>query len=143
MTSTCKDDERLVCPKDDASFLSRLTFSWFNPIAVLGFKRPLESNDLWYARKEDRCDTVFEQFDNNWTRSHLVDENEVNGNINYANGALTGVSFLPKHKFTKLPDKTRNVLKTIFATFWVYILGPSLLRFFSDLLMLVNPVILK
>ncbi|KAI0689828.1 ATP-dependent bile acid permease [Cytidiella melzeri] len=34
-------------PEENASFVSRLAFSWLSPFLKVGFSRPLQSNDLW------------------------------------------------------------------------------------------------
>ena len=35
-----------ACCEDEASFLSRLLFSWLNPVLLTGSKRAVEFNDL-------------------------------------------------------------------------------------------------
>ncbi|XP_072636145.1 ATP-binding cassette sub-family C member 3 isoform X1 [Canis lupus baileyi] len=42
------------CPEVSAGFLSRLSFWWFTKMAILGYQRPLEEQDLW-SLKEDDC----------------------------------------------------------------------------------------
>jgi ATP-binding cassette subfamily C (CFTR/MRP) protein 1 len=39
--------EREVCPEYTAGFLSRLSWQWMQPLMRVGYKRPLEKNDIW------------------------------------------------------------------------------------------------
>ncbi|KAI4659604.1 uncharacterized protein J4E79_006139 [Alternaria viburni] len=39
--------ERDVCPEYTASFFSRLSWQWMQPLMRVGYKRPLEKNDIW------------------------------------------------------------------------------------------------
>lgn len=55
------------CPEVRASFASRLTFSWFDGLTYLGYKKPLVVSDLWSLRYENSAAEVFPAFDKNWT----------------------------------------------------------------------------
>lgn len=57
------------CPKDGSSFLSRIFFSWFDPLVWKGFKKPLEANDLWNVRHEDSAREVARLFHKHWEQS--------------------------------------------------------------------------
>lgn len=41
-----------------ASLLSRLTFSWFNPLIKLGSKKPLTEDDIWDLIDSDKTDAL-------------------------------------------------------------------------------------
>lgn len=60
--------EERECPENGASFLSKLLFSWFDPLAYRGFRKPLETADLWTLNYEDRTDQVVPKFDKHWQR---------------------------------------------------------------------------
>jgi ATP-binding cassette subfamily C (CFTR/MRP) protein 1 len=49
--------EREVCPEYTAGIFSRLTWQWMQPLMNVGYKRPLEKNDL-YSVNPDRSATV-------------------------------------------------------------------------------------
>ncbi|KAI1805517.1 P-loop containing nucleoside triphosphate hydrolase protein [Daldinia bambusicola] len=59
--------ERQVSREYKASFLSRLTFQWMAPIMSVGYKRPLEQEDLWLVNPnreaEKLTDKVRESFE--------------------------------------------------------------------------------
>lgn len=40
-------EERIVSREYGANFLSLLTFQWINPLMTTGYKRTIESNDIW------------------------------------------------------------------------------------------------
>ncbi|XP_044926267.1 ATP-binding cassette sub-family C member 3 isoform X2 [Mustela putorius furo] len=46
------------CPELSAGFLSRLCFWWFTKMAILGYRRPLEEQDLWSLKEEDCSQNV-------------------------------------------------------------------------------------
>jgi len=49
--------------------LSRILFSWFDPLAWKGFRHPLEVKDLWDMNPEDMCKEVAPQFINSWEKA--------------------------------------------------------------------------
>ncbi|XP_071813084.1 multidrug resistance-associated protein 1-like isoform X5 [Apostichopus japonicus] len=54
------------CPEETASFVSRLTFWWFTSLISLGYKKPLETTDLWTLRDRDKASTVVPNFRKHW-----------------------------------------------------------------------------
>ncbi|KAH8880912.1 P-loop containing nucleoside triphosphate hydrolase protein [Thozetella sp. PMI_491] len=40
-------EERQICPEASASFFNLLTFTWMSSIMAVGYRRPLEINDIW------------------------------------------------------------------------------------------------
>ncbi|CAK6438290.1 unnamed protein product [Pipistrellus nathusii] len=56
------------CPETDAGFLSRLSFWWFTKLAILGYRRPLEEQDLWSLNKENRSETVVQRLLEAWKK---------------------------------------------------------------------------
>lgn len=57
------------CPEDQSSFLSRLLFTWFDPLAYTGFRRPLVQTDLWDMKPEDSAREVVPLFEKYWHRT--------------------------------------------------------------------------
>nr|KAF6308676.1 ATP binding cassette subfamily C member 3 [Pipistrellus kuhlii] len=56
------------CPETDAGFLSRLSFWWFTKLAILGYRRPLEDQDLWSLNKENRSEVVVQRLLEAWKK---------------------------------------------------------------------------
>lgn len=57
------------CPESASGFPSRLTFSWFDPLALTGFRRSLTENDLWALNPQDSSKEVVPKFDKFWERT--------------------------------------------------------------------------
>lgn len=67
--SICCDEKQNPCPEESSSFLSRLLFSWFDALAWQGFRKPLETTDLWDMKHEDTAKVVVPLFDKYWQKS--------------------------------------------------------------------------
>jgi len=49
-----------------SSFPSRITFQWIWPLAIVGYKKPLEFTDLWDLNPEDKSNVIVERFQKFW-----------------------------------------------------------------------------
>lgn len=58
--------QKQTCPELSTSFLNQITFNWFTGLAVKGYKRPLEREDLWSVNERDRADNLIPQFYHNF-----------------------------------------------------------------------------
>ncbi|KAK7245644.1 hypothetical protein RIF29_40492 [Crotalaria pallida] len=56
----------MICPERHANILSRIFFSWMNPIMQLGYKKPLTEKDIWKLDKWDRTETLINNFQRCW-----------------------------------------------------------------------------
>lgn len=56
-------------PEQGASFLSRTFYTWFDPLAWKGYKKPLEQNDLWDMNPEDSAKEIMPIFSKYWDRA--------------------------------------------------------------------------
>ncbi|KAI2474349.1 ATP binding cassette (ABC) transporter subfamily C member, partial [Diabrotica virgifera virgifera] len=56
-------------PEESASFLSRLLFAWFDPLAWKGFRKPLETKDLWDINVEDSSRELVPVFEKYWSQT--------------------------------------------------------------------------
>ncbi|XP_024897371.1 canalicular multispecific organic anion transporter 2-like, partial [Pteropus alecto] len=56
------------CPEANAGFLSCLSFWWFTKMAILGYRRPLEKQDLWSLNKEDHSEIVVKKLLDAWKK---------------------------------------------------------------------------
>ncbi|XP_063974574.1 multidrug resistance-associated protein 1 isoform X3 [Diachasmimorpha longicaudata] len=57
------------CPEQSASYPSRMTFAWFDALAWRGFKKPLETSDLWSMNPEDTAMEIVPKFDKYWNKT--------------------------------------------------------------------------
>lgn len=56
-------------PELGASFLSRLVYAWFDPLAWKGYRKPLEQNDLYDMNPEDSSKEIMPKFLKCWDRA--------------------------------------------------------------------------
>ncbi|XP_028983418.1 canalicular multispecific organic anion transporter 1 [Betta splendens] len=49
-------------PEAGATFLSRITFTWFNSMAVKGYKKPLTQDDMWELNESDSTAHINRRF---------------------------------------------------------------------------------
>uniref|UniRef100_A0A7N6B5W4 Copper homeostasis protein cutC homolog n=1 Tax=Anabas testudineus TaxID=64144 RepID=A0A7N6B5W4_ANATE len=49
-------------PEAGAAFLSRITFNWFNSMAVKGYKQPLTQEDMWELNESDSTAHINQRF---------------------------------------------------------------------------------
>ncbi|KAG7314076.1 hypothetical protein KOW79_022572 [Hemibagrus wyckioides] len=50
-------------PEATATFLSRITFNWFNWMVINGFKRPLVQEDMWELNEKDSTGYISQRFE--------------------------------------------------------------------------------
>lgn len=64
------DEEPLDCssPEADASLWSKITFSWLSPLVALGYKRPLEQEDLFPLGRDDQSKHISDTFAVAWAK---------------------------------------------------------------------------
>ncbi|EXJ96379.1 hypothetical protein A1O1_01505 [Capronia coronata CBS 617.96] len=53
-------EERAVSREYNAGFLSLLTFQWMNPLMSIGYKRPVELNDIWLVNPDRSSATMMD-----------------------------------------------------------------------------------
>lgn len=112
------------CPRDVASFPSKLIFQWFDRMALTGWRKDLTMEDLWPTRRCDQSVNLCEEFNRHWN----------NANVN----ALEGKSTTQPGKSSTI--STFSILLSMFFGFYLF---PALGMLCSDLLQIVNPTVLK
>jgi ATP-binding cassette subfamily C (CFTR/MRP) protein 1 len=61
-------EERVVSREYNAGFLSMLTFQWVNPLMTVGYKRPIELNDIWLVNPDRSSDYMVTKMMNSFKR---------------------------------------------------------------------------
>lgn len=126
-------------PELSASFLSRITYSWFDKMAWLGYRKPLEEQDLWDLRPQESSKEVMPIFARHWNknvRKNYAVENRApkaqfsNGNVTFEN---------PHGSKTK---GFASIMPPIVKSFGGVFLFGSCLKLVSDLLTFASPQIL-
>ncbi|KAM1350686.1 hypothetical protein ACFX14_004730 [Malus domestica] len=57
-----------ICPERHANILSRMLFSWVNPLMKLGYQRPITEKDVWKLDTWDRTETLNNKFQACWAQ---------------------------------------------------------------------------
>ncbi|XP_077131251.1 multidrug resistance-associated protein 1 isoform X1 [Ranitomeya variabilis] len=138
------------CPESSASFLSQITFWWISSMMIQGYKRPLETKDLWSLNKEDTSTEVVPVLARNWEKEYLK-----------AKKPPLKMMYSPK-KPTKQPesgeeteeaealivkaptkDVSSSLFKALYKTFGPYFFMSFFFKFVHDVLMFTGPGLLK
>ncbi|PKS10784.1 hypothetical protein jhhlp_002541 [Lomentospora prolificans] len=59
---------REPCPEYKAGFFSSLTFQWMTPLMTVGYRRPLQENDLWTVNPNRAAEPMTERLRENFQR---------------------------------------------------------------------------
>uniref|UniRef100_A0A1I7V7F0 Multidrug resistance-associated protein 1 n=1 Tax=Loa loa TaxID=7209 RepID=A0A1I7V7F0_LOALO len=123
-------DEKL-CPEDNCSYLNKITFNWFHSLAALGFRRPLEVNDLWRLRLHEESGNLMKKFERHWIPAV---------NAYYEKKQASGQSTSLK----KLGPKAQpSLLWALAKTYRWTILAGATMKFVFDVLNFVSPQLLS
>ncbi|CAD7079877.1 unnamed protein product [Hermetia illucens] len=131
------------CPELSASFLSKITYKWFDSLAWRGFRKPLEVEDLWDLKPEDSSKEVMPVFAKHWNRS--VQKNSIEAPVEDHKAKFSknsaSVNFTnPKSVKSR---KNASIMPPIVKSFGgVFLLG-SFLKLIQDCLTFVSPQILR
>ncbi|MGH0178511.1 UNVERIFIED_CONTAM: hypothetical protein FKN15_078211 [Acipenser sinensis] len=116
-------------PERKVSFFSRVTYWWFNSVITLGYKRPLQREDLFELSDDDSSYTVCPSFEKQW-RKEIIGPTEV-----------------PREDEESLLGKGKNhkpsLLRALWQTFRRLLVQIALLKVLADSLAFISPQILK
>lgn len=124
------------CPEQSASFPSRLFFAWFDSLAWKGFKKPLETNDLWSMNPEDMAHEIVPRFDKYWNAKLRKSENSQSVKASFRKGSGQ-INLNAESK-----KKTASILSPLCRAFGPTFLFGALLKLLQDVLTFVSPLIL-
>ncbi|XP_076374474.1 multidrug-Resistance like Protein 1 isoform X2 [Megalopta genalis] len=136
--------EGISCPEQASSFPSKIFFTWFDPMAWKGFRKPLEATDLWSMNAEDSAREVVPKFDKYWNKN-VQKNNKVfwicfsvhntkasfrksSGQVDFNNGRKKKVS---------------SILSPLCKAFGASFLFGAILKAVQDVMTFVSPQILK
>ncbi|XP_004459255.1 ATP-binding cassette sub-family C member 2 isoform X1 [Dasypus novemcinctus] len=151
-------------PSTTASFLSNITFSWYDSVVLKGYRRALTLEDVWDVDEESKTKTLVSNFEKHMTgelqkarqalqrrrqkSSQRNSEARLHG-INKSQSQSQDILVLEETKKKKkesgnTKDFPRSwLVKTLFKTFYTILLKSFLLKLVHDVLVFVNPVVLK
>nr|AKC34057.1 ABCC1-like protein [Spodoptera litura]AKC34899.1 ABCC1-like protein [Spodoptera litura] len=129
--------EKNQCPENASGFPSRLTFSWFDPLALTGFRRSLTEEDLWALNPQDSSTEVVPKFDKFWEKSLRKREISNATKASYRKTSAS-VNFKPESE-----KKPASILPALCLAFGGQFLFGAMLKLFNDVLMFISPQLLK
>ena len=103
-----------ISPEESASFLSKMTIWWCNPLILLGFKKPLTKDDMWSLNKRNRTAENAKKLERTINKMNEKKNNKLNG-----------------------------VLVPLVKTYWVTLICLAILNLIISLIMFVNPIVLN
>lgn len=130
-----------ICPQQNSSFLSKITFWWFNQMAITGFRRSLQIDDLWELNPDNKTKNISPKFDLNW---HSGSGNGRLKKKRYEQSiSAPGSKNAKIVSFIDYQPKTAGIVKTLTKTFgWLFLSG-AVFKLCNDLLQFISPQLLK
>ncbi|KAM9597584.1 ATP-binding cassette sub-family C member 3 [Trichechus inunguis] len=128
-----------LCPEANAGFLSRLSFWWFTKMAILGYRRPLEEQDLWSLNEEDSSQMVVQRLLEAWKKQQKQAARHRTAaafkkKVSSEDEVLLGAQARPREP---------SFLKAMVITFGPTFLISCFFNLIYDLLSFVNPQLLS
>jgi ATP-binding cassette subfamily C (CFTR/MRP) protein 1 len=129
------------CPEEHSSFLSRLLFSWFDPLAWRGFRRPLVDSDLWDMKHEDSAAEVVPMFEKHWRK--ILQKSESNSSTHQTRASYKLDSARVDIVNSSSSKKQASILLALIKAFGPTFVFGAVLKLVQDLLTFVSPQILN
>ncbi|XP_065431843.1 multidrug resistance-associated protein 1-like isoform X2 [Chrysemys picta bellii] len=123
--------QKKCSPEANASFFSKITYSWYSRIITLGYKKPLEREDLFELNESDSPYTVCPNFEKHWRKELLK--------------ATKGLK-APYDKEViseKASFQKPSLLYPLWQTFRFLLIKVAILKVAADILAFMSPQIMK
>ncbi|XP_062982827.1 multidrug resistance-associated protein 1-like isoform X2 [Elgaria multicarinata webbii] len=117
-------------PEESASFLSKITYSWFSRVITSGYKKPLEREDLFELNQSDSAYVVCPDFEKQWRKEIFRSTKDIQAPA-YKDVRETPVSQKP------------SLLSPLWQTFKFLLIKVTLLKVAADMLAFTSPQIMK
>uniref|UniRef100_A0A452UGB6 Multidrug resistance-associated protein 1 n=1 Tax=Ursus maritimus TaxID=29073 RepID=A0A452UGB6_URSMA len=127
------------CPELSAGFLSRLSFWWFTKMAILGYRRPLEEQDLWSLKEDDCSQKLVQGLLEEWKKLQEQAKRDEAAAASGTRASEEDEVLLRGRARPRQPSFLRALLATFSSTLLISI-G---LKVIQDLLSFVNPQLLS
>ena len=130
-------------PEVSASFLSRITYQWFDSMAWRGYRNPLEEKDLWDLNPQDSCKEVMPIFAYYWNKNvrkyFKKDPNQAK--VKYEKDKVAFEN--PHGPKTGKKKGTVSIMPPIVKSFGGVFLFGSMMKLFTDVLTFAQPQVLR
>ncbi|XP_043928090.1 multidrug resistance-associated protein 1-like [Protopterus annectens] len=123
-----KEDKKYN-PEKTVSFLSRITYWWYNRVITLGYHKPLVREDLFELNNDDSSYVVCSHFENKWRQQVQMSQriSKVSGDKE----ARFGKTYKP------------SLVNALWQNFRSMLIQIALLKVLADVVAFVSPLILK
>lgn len=119
-------------PEVSSGFPSRLTFSWFDPVAITGFRRALTEEDLWPLNPQMVSKEAVARFEKFWHRAYQKRKSVTNAEDN---SEATNTN--------KKKKKPVSILPVLCKAFGAQFGAAMILKLCNDVLIFGSPELLK
>ncbi|XP_027681017.2 multidrug resistance-associated protein 1 isoform X3 [Chelonia mydas] len=123
--------QKKCSPEENASFFSKITYSWYSRIITLGYKKPLEREDLFELNESDSPYTVCPNFEKHWRKELLKATKGLKAPCD--KGVIS-----EKASFQK-----PSLLYPLWQTFRFLLIKVAILKVAADILAFMSPQIMK
>lgn len=130
-------------PESSASFLSRITYQWFDGMAWRGYRNPLEEKDLWDLNPQDSCKEVMPIFAYYWNKNvrKYFKVQPGQEKVKFSNDKVTFEN--PHGPKTGKKTGTVSIMPPIYKSFGGVFLFGSMMKLITDLLTFAQPQVLR
>ncbi|XP_061485696.1 putative ATP-binding cassette sub-family C member 13 [Rhineura floridana] len=117
-------------PEESANFFSKITYSWYSRVITLGYKKPLERNDLFELNESDSSYVVCPDFEKQWRKEIFKTSKDIKA---------------PAYKdVTKKPISQKpSLLSPLWQTFKFLLIKVAILKVAAVVLAFTSPQIMK
>ncbi|XP_065532787.1 multidrug resistance-associated protein 1-like isoform X4 [Lathamus discolor] len=118
-------------PEENVFFFSKLTYSWFSRLISIGYKKPLERDDLFELNERDSPYTVCPNFEKQWRKEI---QKSTTGSM---------ASYIKRLLFKKTSFHKPSLIWSLWQTFKCVLIKVSFLKVTADILAFMSPQIMK
>ncbi|OPJ66585.1 hypothetical protein AV530_016615 [Patagioenas fasciata monilis] len=118
-------------PEENVFFFSKLTYSWFSRLISVGYKKPLERDDLFELNESDSPYTVCPNFEKQWRKE--------------MHKSTTGLmpSYIQRVLFKKTSFHGPSLVLSLWQTFKFLLIKVAFLKATANILAFMSPQIMK
>ncbi|XP_043683570.1 multidrug resistance-associated protein 1 isoform X4 [Vespula pensylvanica] len=132
------------CPEQNSSFPSRLIFAWFDSLAWKGFKKPLESTDLWSMNPEDTASEIVPKFGRHWSKTSKKGDKLIWSYFSVQNAKASFRKSSGQVDFDNdRRKKVSSILPALCKAFGATFLFGAVLKLIQDIMTFISPQLLK
>ncbi|XP_031468368.1 multidrug resistance-associated protein 1-like [Phasianus colchicus] len=118
-------------PEENVSCFNKLTYSWFSRLISIGYKKPLERDDLFELNESDSPYSVGPNFEKQWRKE-----------IQKSSAGLTD-SYIERMLFKSRSFYKPSLIFPLWQTFKFLLLKVAFLKAAADILAFMSPQIMK